>query len=259
MVRRQTRVQKRNRRQKTKRNNRRQNKTLRRKRQSRRKGGSGHNVNEENKFFHEFEAKNLGLSYEKFKELSNKAMKENKTIYQKEAEKWEIDENTYLSAIDEAKLLGQSLDDYIKDYIKNKKSKSLFSFGIGNNYKKLEAKLLGINIDKYKDLEKEVKKIKTVDHLMAYKLGMDVGKYRDIIKTQANFTGLPVDEIFKVYEEAIREENEEHVILEKMDSIIAKKLGFKNDIKNYKNYCQYALNSGSSVIQLIREDPISPN
>ena len=45
MVRRQTRVQKRNRRQKTKRNNRRQNKTLRRKRQSRRKGGGNYTGN----------------------------------------------------------------------------------------------------------------------------------------------------------------------------------------------------------------------
>ena len=94
---------------------------------------------------------------------------------------------------------------------------------------------------------------------MAYKLGMDFGKYRDIIKTQANFTGLTVYEINKVYEQAISEANEEHVILEKMDSIIAEKLGFNNDIKTYKKYCQDALNSGSSVIQLIREDPISPN
>ena len=218
-----------------------------------------HNVNEENnKFFHEFEAKNLGLSYEKFKELSNKAMNENKTIYQKEAKKWEIDENTYLSAIDEAKLLDQSLDDYIKDYIKNKKSKSKslnFSFGIGNNSKKLEAKLLGISIDKYIDLEREVKKIKTVDHLMAYKLGMDVGKYKDNIKIQAKITGLPVDEIFKAYKEA-KTSNKD------MDSIIAEKLGFGNDIGRYKAYSQHAVPYGKvekSVIQLIREYPISPN
>ena len=99
----------------------------------------------------------------------------------------------------------------------------------------------------------EVKKIKTVDDLMAYKLGMDVGEYRDNIKIRAKITGLPVDEIFKAYKEAETSNKD-------TDSIIAEKLGFGKDIERYRTYSQVAAPDGNvkkSVIQLIREDAVS--
>ena len=83
MVRRQTRVQKRNRRQqnKSRRNNRRQNKSLRRKRQSRRKlrGGSRYNdpryQNPYGPYNYQKTAKDRNLEFEKERELEEAATK----------------------------------------------------------------------------------------------------------------------------------------------------------------------------------------
>ena len=224
MVRRQTRVQKRNRRQKTKRNNRRQNKTLRRKRQSRRKLGGGntnttinlHPVRESSEDFRQLEENRLGLDEGEYKELEEKGKYKHSgiwnsyntyendlefSVYQLLAKDMKVDAiSDYIPAIDEAKVLNKSIDDYIKfknPYSWRSKKIYLNSDQVDNKYlkelkKQLKKKRITIDdissLDKFKKMKNEAKILdKTIDqYIDFYKTANTVDKTANTVDKTAN-------------------------------------------------------------------------
>ena len=284
MVRRQTRVQKRNRRQKTKRNNRRENKTLRRKRQSRRKeGGSTENPgqgsihepteDEIDEKFIKREARILGVSVHDFKECKEFGLYKNSaeddfmkdfygnvlqfSVYSVLAKQYKdyllknhridrtLTTERFIRAIDEAKLLGMNIEDFLKENkslaynpftshtsslhrkkceVLNKIKPELNLVKKPDGYEKIkdEAKILGITIDSYIDLYKEANSvdhlIRKVDEKKNNELGInDEVKYVEM-KTDAKETGLTLSEVKEAIKEATKRGKDKKIVFaEKMN------------------------------------------
>ena len=272
MVRRQTRVQKRNRRQKTKRNNRRQNKTLRRKRQSRRKGGSSETNESIKKLAEKFETTNefltreveaLNLSkdlLEKYKQVKNIG-----EIYRGEAEKLNIPVKKYIYAIDEAKVFGKLIKEYINDKknlrffdtIDKKYLKDINRKRPNNKLKetdferiKNEAKILGKTVSQYIDLENKALE-NTVDKLVMKELNITDEKQYKEMKEDAKNTGLSVYDINNAKAQGKTKAKYNYNIEVQQQIELYRKLGFLNNTE-FLSFMHRATNDENSVIHLQR-------